>query len=310
MAINVNTVYQTVLMILNKEQRGYMTPTEFNTVSTQVQLEIFEKYFDDLNQQLRVPQADTDYADRQENIDEKLAIFKTFGNATYTAVGSLSYFVLPTSDIYGDVVSFYRLGNVLYNDEKVVQRLDRHEFYYANQSRLTKPSTINPAYLYENQKLFIKPTTIKDKIKVEWLKKIYTKELKIKRGFAYEQAVYDEINKAIKEFNIEGFKLSDGPTEVEGAADLVSTLFGQDFNVELKLEKPRYSSVTLKYDLNKLAPSILKNYPFNDQLIKMANDKKEAFKKYRERANELGIEMFGKDYVPMDQMGDALPKLS
>jgi hypothetical protein len=127
MAINVNTVYQTVLMILNKEQRGYMTPTEFNKVSTQVQLEIFEKYFDDLNQQLRVPQADTDYADR-------LAIFKTFGDATYTAVGGLSYFVLPTSDIYGDVVSFYRLGNVLYNDEKVVQRLDRHEFYYANQS--------------------------------------------------------------------------------------------------------------------------------------------------------------------------------
>ena len=171
MDINVNTVYQTVLMILNKEQRGYMTPTEFNTVSTQVQLEIFEKYFDDLNQQLRVPQADTDYADRQENIDEKLAIFKTFGNATYTAVGSLSYFVLPTSDIYGDVVSFYRLGNVLYNDEKVVQRLDRHEFYYANQSRLTKPSTINPAYLYENQKLFIKPTTIKDKIKVDYIRK-------------------------------------------------------------------------------------------------------------------------------------------
>ena len=171
MAINVNTVYQTVLMILNKEQRGYMTPTEFNTVATQVQLEIFEKYFDDLNQQLRVPQADTDYADRQENIDEKLAIFKTFGDAIYTTIGGLSYFVLPTSDTYGDVVSFYRLGNVLYNDEKVVQRLDRHEFYYANQSKLTKPSTINPAYLYENQKLFIKPTTITDKIKVDYIRK-------------------------------------------------------------------------------------------------------------------------------------------
>ena len=132
------------------------------------------------------------------------------------------------------------------------------------------------------------------------------KELKIKRGFAYEQAVYDEINKAIKEFNIEGFKLSDGPTEAEGAADLVSTLFNQEFNVELKLEKPRYSSVTLKYDLNNLSPSILKNYPFNDQLIKMANDRKEAFKQYRDRANELGREMFD-DFVPMEQMGDALP---
>ena len=171
MAINVNDVYQTVLLILNKEQRGYMTPTEFNSVATQVQLEIFEKYFDDLNQQLRVPQADTDYADRQENIDEKLAIFKTFGNATYTTVGDLSYFELPGLDAYGSLVDFYRLGNVLYNDEKVVQRLDRHEFYYANQSKLTKPSTINPAYLYENQKLFVKPTSIIDRIKVDYIRK-------------------------------------------------------------------------------------------------------------------------------------------
>ena len=171
MAINVNTVYQTVLMILNKEQRGYMTPTEFNTVATQVQLEIFEKYFDDLNQQLRIPQADTDYADRQENIDEKIAIFKTFGSAIYETVGDVSYFKLPTEDSYNEFVDFYRLGNVLYNDEKVVQRLDRHEFYYANQSRLTKPSTINPAYLYENQKLFVKPTSIIDKIKVDYIRK-------------------------------------------------------------------------------------------------------------------------------------------
>ena len=171
MAIKVNTVYQTVLMILNKEQRGYMTPTEFNKVATQVQLEIFEDYFDDLNKQLRIPQADTDYADRQENIDEKIAIFKTFGNATYTTAGSLSYFELPTSDVYGNLVDFYRLGNVLYNDEKVVQRLDRREFYYANQSRLTKPSTINPAYLYENQKLFIKPTSIVSKITVDYVRK-------------------------------------------------------------------------------------------------------------------------------------------
>tara|TARA_B110000977_G_C10863075_1_gene410551 strand:+ start:25 stop:750 length:726 start_codon:yes stop_codon:yes gene_type:complete len=171
MAIKVNTVYQTVLMILNKEQRGYMTPTEFNKVATQVQLEIFEDYFDDLNKQLRVPQADTDYADRQENIDEKIAIFKTFGNATYKTEGGLSYFELPTSDVYGKLVDFYRLGNVLYNDEKVVQRLDRREFYYANQSRLTKPSTINPAYLYENQKLFIKPTSIVSKITVDYVRK-------------------------------------------------------------------------------------------------------------------------------------------
>ncbi|SVD55613.1 uncharacterized protein METZ01_LOCUS408467, partial [marine metagenome] len=97
MAINVNTVYQTVLTILNKEQRGYITPDEFNKIGTQVQLDIFEQYFDDLNQQLRVPQADVDYSDRIENIDERISIFKTFGDATYDNVTTPNnpFWVLP-----------------------------------------------------------------------------------------------------------------------------------------------------------------------------------------------------------------------
>jgi hypothetical protein len=171
MAINVNTVYQTVLMILNKEQRGYMTPTEFNKVATQVQLEIFEKYFDDLNQQLRIPQADTDYADRQENIDEKIAIFKTFGNPTYVSTGTLNYFSLPTVDAYGETVDFYRLGTVVYKNTNQIQRLDRSEFYYVDRSRLTKPTEINPIYLYENNKLFIKPTSIASNVSVDYIRK-------------------------------------------------------------------------------------------------------------------------------------------
>ena len=89
MAINVNTVYQTVLLILNKEQRGYMTPLEFNKTGQQSQLEIFENYFDSLNQQIRIPQTDTDYADRVSNLDEKISLFKTIGNTTY-ANGSFS----------------------------------------------------------------------------------------------------------------------------------------------------------------------------------------------------------------------------
>ena len=44
MAVSIDDVYKTVLLILNKEQRGYITPPEFNKLSQQVQLEIFEKY--------------------------------------------------------------------------------------------------------------------------------------------------------------------------------------------------------------------------------------------------------------------------
>jgi hypothetical protein len=89
MAINVNTVYTTVLSVLNKEQRGYITPDEFNKLATQVQLEIFEKYFEDLNQQLRVPQTDSEYANRQKNIDSCISIFKTIANPTSVGIGNV-----------------------------------------------------------------------------------------------------------------------------------------------------------------------------------------------------------------------------
>jgi len=173
MAINVNTVYQTVLYILNKEQRGYIPPAEFNSLGTQVQLEIFEKYFEDLNQQLRVPQTDDTYASRVENIDEKISIFKTFGNAVYdnTSTPGQQYFTLPTTDIYGTIVSFYRLGEVIYKDITEVQRLQRNDFYNIQKSKLTKATEDFPVYLYENNKLFIQPTTITSNIVVDYVRK-------------------------------------------------------------------------------------------------------------------------------------------
>ena len=76
MEINVNTVYTTVLSILNKEQRGYITPYEFNNLATQVQLDIFESYFENLNQQLRVGGNSSEYADRVKLLEEKIARFQ------------------------------------------------------------------------------------------------------------------------------------------------------------------------------------------------------------------------------------------
>lgn len=70
-----------------------MTPLEFNKIGTQSQLEIFGTYFESLNQQLRVPQPNTDYADRVINLDEKISIFKDYGNAT--SVSSSNVFNLP-----------------------------------------------------------------------------------------------------------------------------------------------------------------------------------------------------------------------
>jgi len=168
MAININTVYKTVLLILNKEERGYVTPDEFNRISNQVQLEIFEQYGDDLNQQLRVPQSDTDYADRIANIDEKISIFKTFGGTTYNAnVPSDTYFELKEA---GNDLPIYRLGTVTYKDQVELQRLQRMEFYNIQKSPLTKSTESFPTYLLENNRLYVKPSTITSLIGVSYLR--------------------------------------------------------------------------------------------------------------------------------------------
>ena len=49
MAVNINTVYQKVLAFANKEQRGYITPQEFNLYANQAQIEIYEQYYYDVN---------------------------------------------------------------------------------------------------------------------------------------------------------------------------------------------------------------------------------------------------------------------
>jgi hypothetical protein len=233
MAINVDTVYKTVLLILNKEQRGYMTPDEFNKTATQVQLEIFESYFDDLNQQLRVPDNDSEYADRQKNLQEKLAVFHSEGTCTYvgpyfnvpatsglsvsqsiiTVLNQSQYTLtdispaqlsdssitvsfngviqstsqwsingnvlilssLPAAGITVTVVAqpydFYKLGTVIYNDDKEVQYVQPNELLELNLSPLTKPTKYYPVYKYSDFKINVYPTSITSGITVTYLRK-------------------------------------------------------------------------------------------------------------------------------------------
>jgi hypothetical protein len=146
MAISVDTVYKTVLLILNKEQRGYMTPDEFNKIGQQVQLEIFEKYFEDLNQIVRAPQTDADYADRLSYLEEKLSVFENTGTF------NVSSGIVLLSNVH-------RLNTVTY-DNIELQKLGRKEYYNIINSPLTKPTKSYPVYLQEGNSLKIQPVDI------------------------------------------------------------------------------------------------------------------------------------------------------
>ena len=161
MAINVDLVYKTVLLILNQQQRGYITPDEFNKVGNQVQQGIFEKYMSDLNQQLRIPENDNEYANRVKNLEEKLDIFKTIATPTF----SVDHFTTAS------LPSFYRLGTVIYNDLIEAQMVERNEWYKIKKAPLVAPTKAQPVFLYEQNKLFVFPTTITTDVQVSYLKK-------------------------------------------------------------------------------------------------------------------------------------------
>jgi hypothetical protein len=165
MAINVNEVYQTVLFILNKEQRGYLTPAEYNKIGTQVQLEIFEKYFEDLNQQLRAPETDSEYADRIRTIEDNIQIFETreqltFANGAFTAVG---------------IPEIHRLGTIQFEPDGInpteLQQVTQREYLELQRSPIIKPTRKFPIVVRRSGSFLVYPTDITSDIIAYYIKK-------------------------------------------------------------------------------------------------------------------------------------------
>ena len=96
--VNIDTVYQRVLVLANKEQRGYITPLEFNLYANQAQMDIFEQYFYDLNQFRRVPGNDTVYANMITILEDKIDVFREVwtSNDVSTFIPSGSGYQLPS----------------------------------------------------------------------------------------------------------------------------------------------------------------------------------------------------------------------
>lgn len=168
MAVSVDTVYKTVLLILNKEQRGYLTPDEFNKTAAQVQLEIFNEYFEDLNQQIRVPGNDSEYSDRIKNLEEKIAIFQEEAPCLFT--GDSFQVDIPVTTPQPEL---YKLGTVIYDNVKELQYVQPNELLEINLSPLTKPSLYWPVYTYKNFKIKVYPTDISSKISCTYVRKPY-----------------------------------------------------------------------------------------------------------------------------------------
>ena len=150
--VNINTVYTTVLYILNKEQRGYITPAEFNSLATQVQEEIFESYFPDGNQLNRPnqnnTQNDTEFFNMFKDNAYKLYPFEEEASFTYNAPND-GWLYGGTRPLYriGEVISTYNTTNPQNNGpryDSITEVSSKSDYNEITRSKLTQPTAQYP----------------------------------------------------------------------------------------------------------------------------------------------------------------------
>ena len=142
--VSVDNVYQKVLALANKEQRGYITPQEFNLFADQAQMEIFEQYFYDLNQQRRLVGNNTKYADVNDILEEKISTFKV----TDTIIGLVDGYNIDQENIY-------RLINLKHGPSTIVEEVRREDWEIIQASPLTRSTSDKPLWYRADGKIFI-----------------------------------------------------------------------------------------------------------------------------------------------------------
>jgi len=189
--ISIDTVYQKVLAIANKEQRGYVTPQEFNLLAEQAQMLIFEQYFYDLNQFNRAGGNGMEYGDMMNILEEKISFFEKYGQDLNGNTANRG--ILPAE--------CYRLGQVQFGtfntDSVVVEKIRVKDLAQILSAPLTAPTLTRPIYVRSdnsNHELELYPTTFSssnrmDNVTVNYIRKPITP--KWTYTIVNEQALYN-----------------------------------------------------------------------------------------------------------------------
>lgn len=160
----INSVRNTVLSVLNKNNYGYISPSDFNLFAKQAQMEIYEEYYSSYNKAINAENArisGTEYADIENPIAEVLEGFLRNDTLTQVAPATNQYFLpsLTTTGYAPYMISRLtcfngttRLGDA----EKVANA----RIYMLLDSMLTAPTTQFPAYIIEGNIISVYPDTI------------------------------------------------------------------------------------------------------------------------------------------------------
>lgn len=147
----INEVYTTVLNILNKDSRGYITPQEFNNYAKLAQLSIFEDLFHEYSKALikqNQRMYHSEYSDVPRHIREVIDIFTKESNMS----GGSGVYAIPDLD-------FYRLIAIFANSFEV-EEVSKTHLKAILRNNLMQPSVMYPIYVQSGEIYNIYPNTV------------------------------------------------------------------------------------------------------------------------------------------------------
>mgnify|MGYP003662141531 CR=1 FL=1 len=152
MAVVIDNVYQKVLALANKEQRGYITPQEFNLFADRAQNEIYENYFYQLSVAEQKPKNQMQQSDSKEVIEQKLSFFIEADNISVSnaANGSVTLLAANISDRrIIKITTTAQMTTVAGGSAgKIVERISSRELDYILENPLTAPTLNRQVYVY------------------------------------------------------------------------------------------------------------------------------------------------------------------
>ena len=155
----INSVRNTILAILNKNNYGYISPADFNLFAKQAQLDIFDDYFYQYNQLINKENArlsGSGYADVRKGYEEVIDMFSETKTLNQNL---LNQYFLPSQTTTGD--DYYLINKVLCSSGGVYQgeaeKVSNSKITMLNLSNLTAPTLEYPAYNLEGSFITIYP---------------------------------------------------------------------------------------------------------------------------------------------------------
>lgn len=162
----INSVRNAVLSILNKNNYGYISPSDFNLYAKQAQTELYEEYFSSYNKTINMENArmaGTEYADIENNIAEVIESFLRTDTLVQVTPSTNEYY-MPSLITTG--YNSYMISKLICYDPLTSGRLgDAEKVSNARinmllDSLLTSPTKKYPAYIIEENKITVYPDTI------------------------------------------------------------------------------------------------------------------------------------------------------